>query len=98
MINETKPTTSITNIDKPTTSITNESKVGSFSGTTTLVAGTKTISNTDVRAIDNIVLSRVTSGGVIGTLSVGTITAGVSFVINSSSATDTSVVAWQFIQ
>jgi hypothetical protein len=44
-----------------------------------------------------IFLTNSTVGGTVGTLSVGTITAGVSFVINSSSATDTSQVNWLII-
>ena len=61
-------------------------------GSATLVAGTVTVSNPYVQASSTIILSRKTIGGTAGYLSVGTVTGGTSFVINSSSATDTSVV------
>lgn len=86
------------NSAKPVTTITNSSKVSSFTADATLVAGTKTVTNTSVKAIDKINLRLKTAGGTPGTLSVGTITPGVSFVINSTSNLDTSVVTWQFIQ
>jgi parallel beta-helix repeat protein len=70
---------------------------GEIQGRATLVAGTVTVSTTEVVAADNIQLTNVVSGGTIGILSVGTITAGTSFVINSSSNTDTSVVFWQIV-
>lgn len=84
------------NEDRPTTTLVNEDKIGSFSGSATLVAGTKTIATSDILATDNIVVGRTTVGGVIGNLSTSTVVAGVSFNINSTSATDTSVVSWQF--
>ncbi len=61
-------------------------------GSATLVAGTVTVSNPYVTSTSTIFLSRKTIGGTAGYLSIGTISDGVSFVINSSSATDTSVV------
>lgn len=62
-------------------------------GTATLVAGTVTVSNTSVTANTRIVLTRSTAGGTVGHLSY-TISAGASFTINSSSASDTSTVNW----
>ena len=62
-------------------------------GTSTLVGGTVTVSNTSVTANTRIVLSRSTTGGTTGDLSY-TVSAGVSFAINSSSGTDTSTVVW----
>jgi hypothetical protein len=59
-----------------------------------LVAGTKTVNTARVQAGDTIHLTRVLAGGTLGHLSVGTIVAGTSFVINSSSGTDTSTVFW----
>jgi hypothetical protein len=89
----------ITNTSKPTpSSITNSTKIGVFTADATLVAGTKTVTNANVLAIDNITLRLKTAGGTPGTLSIGTITPGVSFIINSTSNLDTSVVTWQFIQ
>ena len=62
-----------------------------------MTAGTITISNTRVTASSRIFLTHATLGGVQGILSVGTITAGTSFVINSSSAADTGTVNWFII-
>lgn len=68
---------------------------GAISGRATLVAGTVTISTAEVIASDRILLTCVLVGGTQGILSVGTITAGTSFVINSSNAADTSTVYWR---
>jgi hypothetical protein len=62
-----------------------------------MTAGTITISTTAVTASSKIFLTAVTPGGTQGFLSVGTIVAGTSFVINSSSATDTSTVNWWIV-
>lgn len=62
-----------------------------------MTAGTITISTTAVTASSLIFLTNALPGGTVGTLSVGTITDGTSFVINSSSATDTSKVNWWII-
>lgn len=70
---------------------------GITSGLATLVAGTATVNTTEILTGDRISLSRTTTGGTVGNISVGTITSGTSFVINSSSASDTSVVYWQII-
>lgn len=67
-------------------------------GVATLVAGTVTVANTSVTASTRIFVSRQASGGTLGHLSIGTVTAATSFVINSSSATDTSTVAWLLIE
>lgn len=66
-------------------------------GTATLVAGTVTVNTTAVTATSKIFVTVVTPGGTQGFLSVPTITAGTSFVINSSSATETSTVNWWII-
>lgn len=62
-----------------------------------MTAGTITISTTAVTASSIIMLVHASTGGTQGILSVGTITAGTSFVINSSSATDTGTVNWWII-
>jgi hypothetical protein len=67
-------------------------------GTATLVGGTVTVSNTTVTASTRIFTSRQALGGTAGHLSIGTVVAGTSFIINSSSGTDTSVVAWLLIE
>lgn len=63
-------------------------------GTATLVGGTITVNTTAVTASSKIFLTYDLFGGTPGSLEVGTITAGTSFVINSSSALDTSDVNW----
>lgn len=68
---------------------------GAVNGRAVLVAGTVTVTTAEVRAGDNITLTRVVTGGTVGHLSVGTIVAGTSFVIDSSSATDTSTIYWE---
>lgn len=67
-------------------------------GSAVLVGGTKTVSTTAVAASDKIFLTRLVTGGTVGNLSVGTITAATSFVINSDSATETSTVAWLIVR
>lgn len=62
-----------------------------------MVAGTITVATTAVTAASKIFLTHATSAGTIGELYVGTIVAGTSFVINSSSNTDTSTVNWLII-
>jgi hypothetical protein len=66
-------------------------------GTSTLVAGTVTVSTTAVTASSKIFLTCGVVGGTQGILSVGTITGGTSFVINSSNAADTSQINWFII-
>jgi hypothetical protein len=68
-------------------------------GTATLVAGTVTVSTTAAKTGSRIFISRNTPGGTPGHLSapVASIVNGTSFVINSSSATDTSTVNWWVI-
>ncbi|NDB81708.1 MAG: hypothetical protein EB127_03015 [Alphaproteobacteria bacterium] len=69
-------------------------------GTATLVGGTVTISTIAAKTGSRIFISRNTPGGTVGHLSApaASITNGVSFVINSSSGTDTSTVNWWIIQ
>lgn len=63
-----------------------------------MVAGTVTVNTTAVTASSIIFLTHGTGGGVqSGALSVGTITAGTSFVINSSNAADSGAVNWWII-
>jgi len=64
-------------------------------GTVALVAGTATVSSNIVPSGATISLTRQVTGGTVGHLTVGTITAGTSFVIDSSSATDTSTIFWK---
>lgn len=71
----------------------------SVAGTATLSGGTVTVSTTAVSASSMILVSHNTPGGTMGHLSapVASIVAATSFVINSSSGTDTSTVNWWII-
>ncbi|MEW2570507.1 glycosyl hydrolase family 28-related protein [Streptomyces sp. NPDC047070] len=62
-------------------------------GVATLVGGTVTVANTSVTATTRIAVFRQAAGGTLGHLS-ATRTAATSITITSSSATETSVVAW----
>jgi hypothetical protein len=62
-----------------------------------MIAGTITVANTSVTAASKIFLTNGGAAGTIGTLSVGTIVPGTSFVINSSNVLDTSVVNYLII-
>jgi hypothetical protein len=66
-------------------------------GVATLSGGTVTVANTAVTANTAIFLGRRSVGGTAGALFVSAITAGTSFVITSTSGTDTSVVAYQIV-
>lgn len=68
-------------------------------GTATLVAGTVTVNTTAVATGSTIFLTCNTPGGTQGFLSApsGSIVNATSFVINSSSGTDTSTVNWWII-
>lgn len=92
------------------TSVASTTTAGANSfGTVTLVGGTATISTTAVTANSIIILTRqsvgATGAAALGELSVGTITAATSFVINAWSqadatalaATDVSVIGWMII-
>lgn len=74
-----------------------QSGTGARAGNATLVAGTVTVTNTTVTANTLILLSRKTAGGTLGNLTY-TLSAGASFTINSSSASDTSVVSYLLIE
>ena len=67
-------------------------------GSTTLVAGTKTVSTTAVKTGDKIFLTRLVTGGTVGHLTVGTIVDATSFVIDCAVNTDTSTVAWMIVR
>ena len=70
-----------------------------YSGTTAaMIGGTVTVLTALVAAADTICLSSNTPGGAQGALYVSAVTPGVSFVIESTSATDTSTVNWTIIK
>jgi hypothetical protein len=66
-------------------------------GVATLVAGTVTVSNTSVTASSRIMLTGQ-DNNVTGALRVSARTAGTSFVITSSAAGDSGVVAYQIFE
>jgi hypothetical protein len=68
-----------------------------LSGSDVLAAGTVTITTGEILTGDTVQVGRLTAGGTLGHLSLGTIVNRTSFVINSSSATDTSTVAWEIV-
>lgn len=68
-------------------------------GTSTLVGGTVTVSTTAVTSSSKVFVSRNTTGGTAGHLNCPTasIVNATSFVINSSSGSDTSTVNWWIV-
>jgi hypothetical protein len=70
---------------------------GRLYGTATLSGGSATIPTPEIRSGDVISVSRSASGGTLGHLSVGSISGGSSFVINSTNAADTSTVFWEIV-
>ncbi len=67
-------------------------------GTIALVSGTATVANTSITANSRIFLTSQTDGGTPGWLRVSAKTVNTSFVITSSSNTDTSTIAWLIIE
>jgi len=67
-------------------------------GSATLVAGTVTVSTTNVTANTIIILTGQNSSGTHGELTVSNRTAGTSFVITSSNAGDTRLVGYILIE
>lgn len=67
-------------------------------GKAVLVAGTVTVSSTDILAADIVILTRQVTGGTVGHLTVGTIVPSTSFVIDCAVDTDTSTVAWMIVR
>jgi len=75
----------------------NRQLTGVLYGTATLSGGTVTVSSGEIRSGDRVIITRKTSAGTTGNLSLGTIVDKTSFVISSTSATDTSVVYWEIV-
>lgn len=67
-------------------------------GNVVLVGGTATVANTSITANSRIFLMSQTDGGTPGFLRVSAKTNGTSFVITSSSNTDTSTIAWHIVE
>jgi parallel beta-helix repeat protein len=70
---------------------------GECQGVATLVAGTVTVGTVEIRSTDIVLTTRSSLGGTLGNLTVRSIVSGTSFVIDSSSATDTSSVYWEIV-
>jgi hypothetical protein len=68
------------------------------SGVVTLSGGTATVANTSVTSTSRIQLTSQADGGTPGWLRVSARTAGTSFTITSSSASDTSTVAYFIVE
>lgn len=75
----------------------NKDSASPFHGTATLIGGTISVDTTAIQAESVVILTHQTAAGTIGVLSVGTRTAGTSFIINSSNVLDVSLVAWLII-
>lgn len=67
-------------------------------GTAVLTAGAVTVANTSVTATSRIYLTIQTPGGTVGSPYVFSRTAGTSFVVHSTSGTDTSTVAYLIVE
>jgi hypothetical protein len=67
-------------------------------GTVALVGGTATVANTSVTSTSRIFLTSQADGGTPGWLRVSARVAGTSFTITSSSASDTSTVAYEIFE
>jgi hypothetical protein len=67
-------------------------------GTAVLVAGTVTVNDDSITADSRILLTANVPGGTPGFLHVSARSVGVSFTITSSSATDTSTVAYFILE
>ena len=67
-------------------------------GTAVLVAGSKVVANTSVTATSRIFLTSQVDGGTPGWLRISSRTAGTSFTITSSSASDTSTVSYEIFE
>jgi polygalacturonase len=75
----------------------NRLSTGAINGRAGLSAGSAVVSTAEVLAGDNVLLSRVATGGTTGDLSVSTIIAGTSFTITSTSGTETSTIFWEIV-
>ena len=67
-------------------------------GAVALAGGTATVATTEVSASSRVFLTSQVDGGTPGFLRVSSRTAATSFVITSSSGTDTSTVAWMIVE
>ena len=73
------------------------SEAGNRMGTVTLSAGQATVTTSQVAANSRIFLTPQQDGGTPGAVRVSSRSVGTSFLIKSTSATDTSVIAWLIV-
>jgi hypothetical protein len=66
-------------------------------GSANLANGTVTVVAPSVESDSVIVLTPTSQGSLTGTLTVGTITAGQSFVVTSTGASDTATFFWAIL-
>lgn len=67
-------------------------------GNAVLVGGTVTVNTIYAASTNEFLLTNKIPGGTAGLLSIGTIVANTSFVINSANALDTSTVSWAILK
>jgi hypothetical protein len=91
-------TTDYTLTNQTTNSVNYNTFEIALSGTVTLVAGTATVSTTALAAEDKIILTQKTPDGTRGAVYVSSRTNGTSFVVTSTSATDTSTYTWELVR
>jgi hypothetical protein len=70
---------------------------GARMGTVVLVGGTATVNTTAIGAGSVVMLTTQAPGGTVGTPYVSARTAGTSFAVTSTSASDTSTVGWRIL-
>ena len=75
-----------------------EGSATSVMGIATLSGGTVTVSNTKVTASTRIFLTNNVASGTVGTPYISARSAGTSFTISSTSGSDTSQIAWMFVE
>ena len=68
-----------------------------IAGSGTLSGGTAVITSSQVKATSHVYLTDTSNGANEGTLSVGTITPGTSFAVNSSNASDANTFNYLLI-
>ena len=89
-------TTNFTNLGFVTSATDDRVKYNNI-GTATLVAGTVSVSNTNLTANDLVFVTRTVAGGTEGYLTTA-VTPGTGFTITSSSNLDTSTVGYVIIR
>ena len=62
-----------------------------------MLGGWVIVPTTEIQSSDIVLLSRGTLSGATGTLSAVSFSAGVSFLINSSSSADNGIVFWEIV-